>query len=80
VQLLKNPSSEELKNRAVENLFEKTECFGIQEYFDESLILFADTLGWSMPFYEYQNRKDVVASIWQVRTHRCSVFPVVFIR
>ncbi|HEC27201.1 MAG TPA: hypothetical protein ENI67_07320 [Gammaproteobacteria bacterium] len=52
-------SMQELKNRALENLFEKVRCFGIQEYFDESLILFADTLGWSMPFYEYQNRKDI---------------------
>ncbi len=57
--LLKDSSTEELKNGALENLFEKTRCFGIQEYFDESLILFADTLGWSMPFYEYQNRKDI---------------------
>jgi len=57
--LVTSSSREELKNRAQENLFEKIRCFGIQEYFDESLILFADTLGWSMPFYEYRNRKDI---------------------
>lgn len=56
--LIRNPSPTEVRDRALENLFETVKCFGIQEYFDESLILFSDTLGWSMPFYEYQNRKN----------------------
>jgi hypothetical protein len=56
--LVEKLSSSELKDKALENLFEKVTCFGLQEFFDESLILFADKLGWRMPFYETFNRKD----------------------
>lgn len=57
--LVTNRSPEEMKSKALDNLYNKVTCFGIQEYFDESLILFADVLGWSMPFYEYRNKRDL---------------------
>jgi hypothetical protein len=48
----------EIKELALANLFEKVTCFGLQEYFDESLILFASVLGWRMPVYQTINQKD----------------------
>lgn len=57
--LLRTDDPEDMKEQALQNLFHKISCYGIQEYFDESLILFASSLGWSMPFYEYRNRKDM---------------------
>jgi hypothetical protein len=30
----------------------------LQEYFDESLLMFARKLGWDTPYYEYVNRKN----------------------
>lgn len=57
--LLETNDPEEKKERALQNLFHKVLCYGIQEYFDESLILIASRLGWRMPFYEYRNKKDI---------------------
>lgn len=59
VPLLRTNHPEEMKEQALQNLFHKVSCYGIQEYFDESLILIASRLGWRMPFYEYRNRKDI---------------------
>jgi len=40
---------------AIENLSKYYEVIGIMEFFDESLLLFAKTFGWSTPFYTRQN-------------------------
>ncbi len=51
-------TEDKLKVQALNNLFNKVACFGVQEYFDESLVLFADRLKWRTPYYEYRNRKN----------------------
>lgn len=51
-------SSSEVLEQALNNLFCRLKCYGIQEYFDESLMLFADTLKWRMPFYNYRNKRN----------------------
>ncbi len=43
---------------AVDHLFSKVAHFGIQEYFDESLLLFAQALHWSSPYYVSRNRRN----------------------
>lgn len=42
---------------AIQLLEERVSFFGIQEKFDESLILFADQLGWKSPVYLRQNSR-----------------------
>lgn len=51
-------SASEAKDTALENLFNKILHFGLQEYFDESLIIFTKTLNWNMPFYISRNKKN----------------------
>ena len=46
------------RDLALENLFTKVARFGIQNYFDESLMLFSQYLSWKMPFYVSWHRKD----------------------
>ena len=46
------------KEAALENLLSKVFRFGLQEYFDESLIVFADALNWSLPLYTSLNKKN----------------------
>jgi len=46
------------RDLALENLFTKVARFGIQNYFDESLMLFSQYLSWRMPFYLSWHRKD----------------------
>jgi hypothetical protein len=40
---------------AIKNLSEKIACFGLQEYFDESLVLFATRFGWQALSYKSVN-------------------------
>ena len=49
---------EQLKEKALDNLFHKITCFGLQKYFDESLMLFVSHFNWRSPYYEYVNRKN----------------------
>ncbi len=49
---------EQLKAKALDNLFRKIACFGLQKYFDESLMLFTSHFNWRSPYYEYVNRKN----------------------
>jgi hypothetical protein len=51
-------SRSEAKHQAIETLFNKIALFGIQEYFDESLLLFTAALNWKRPFYLPLNRKS----------------------
>ena len=46
------------RDLALNNLFNLIAEFGLQEYFDESLVLFARALNWSTPFYTSVNQKD----------------------
>ncbi len=48
----------EILEKALDNLFNKVTCYGLQEYFDQSLIRFSTVLGWKMPYYEYMNKRD----------------------
>ena len=51
------PASE-VVDRALKNLSEKIVCFGLQEYFDESLILFATQFSWRTLTYDSVNRAN----------------------
>ena len=51
-------SPEAARDMALENLFGKVSQFGLQEYFDASLLNFMMSLGWPLPFYQSINRKD----------------------
>lgn len=55
---LSKMSALEARDEALEALLEKVLCFGLQEYFDESLMLFKDRLNWSWPFYIHTNKKN----------------------
>lgn len=39
--------------------FNKISYFGLQEYFDESLIAFSLALNWRMPIYAIKNKKNI---------------------
>jgi len=47
-----------LVKRAIEILTKRIKVFGIVEYFDESLMLFRQQLGWPLPVYRRLNVKD----------------------
>jgi hypothetical protein len=57
-ELIDRLSISEAIHRAVSNLSEKITCFGIQEYFDESLILFAVRFNWQNLHYDSVNKKN----------------------
>lgn len=44
--------------QAIDNLFSKITLFGLQEYFDESLISFSTELNWRLPVYLIKNTKN----------------------
>ncbi|MDU9047283.1 MAG: sulfotransferase family 2 domain-containing protein [Candidatus Electrothrix sp. Rat3] len=56
--LLENMSASEAKDLALDNLLNKISLFGLQEYFDESLIVFLLALNWRMPLYSSRNKKN----------------------
>lgn len=56
--LIDSMSPAAARDLALENLFNRVSRFGIQEYFDESLILFAQSLNWRMPYYVSVNLRD----------------------
>jgi len=55
---LENMSAEEATEQAVDKLFNKVSYFGLQEYFDESLVIFSSALEWRLPIYVSKNTKD----------------------
>ena len=63
----KNIDDDEALARAKDRLENALCCFGIQERFDESLLLLADTLGLTRFFYERQNvlRRDALPPMTQ---------------
>lgn len=56
--LLESISSSEVKDMALDNLYHRISCFGLAEFFDESLIVFSQLLNWSIPVYVSVNKKD----------------------
>ena len=56
--LMDTISKSEARDRALYNLFNGVSEFGLQEYFDESLVLFARSLNWSIPYYISVNKKN----------------------
>ena len=44
-----------MAEKAIRNLEEHSSVVGLTEYFDESIILMKQRLGWSLPFYRVQN-------------------------
>lgn len=57
-QSLENLSSSEAKDAAIYSLLNDVSHFGLQEYFDESLIVFSTALNWKMPFYASLNKRN----------------------
>jgi hypothetical protein len=55
---IRKMSAAEARDTALDNLYNKISHYGLQEYFDESLIVFGSALGWRMPIYTARNRKD----------------------
>ncbi|MCL1074481.1 sulfotransferase family 2 domain-containing protein [Shewanella dokdonensis] len=51
------PASEAI-DMALYNLFNRVSYFGLQEYFDESLIMFSSAMNWRLPLYSAGNKKD----------------------
>ncbi len=56
--LLEIMSFIEAKDTALDNLFNKISYFGLQEYFDESLMIFSSALNWKIPLYTSKNKKN----------------------
>lgn len=56
--LINSMSKAQARDLALEKLFHVVSRFGIQEKFDESLILFSQFLNWRMPFYVSVNVKN----------------------
>lgn len=42
---------------ALRNLFERVDCYGLQEEFDSSVLMLAQRYGWSVPWYFSKNRR-----------------------
>lgn len=43
------------RDLALENLFDRVAAFGLQEKFDQSVLIFAEIFGWSLPLYYSRN-------------------------
>jgi len=56
--LINTMKQDQIIKKSIDNLFNRVTCYGLQEYFDESLVVFANKFGWRMPYYEYVNRKN----------------------
>jgi Galactose-3-O-sulfotransferase len=56
--LFETLSPAEARDLALENLYKRIAHFGLQEYFDESMILFRTAMNWSMPIYRSKNLEN----------------------
>lgn len=56
--LIESMSTSEARDLALDNLYNKISYFGLQEYFDESLIVMTSALNWEMPVYISENKKN----------------------
>jgi hypothetical protein len=62
-EVIKSGSPEEVAARALDSLLNRIFAFGIQEFFDESVVLFADQLGWKKPWYRHLNVRNTGARL-----------------
>lgn len=53
-----NMSAAEARDAALDNLYNKIAHFGLQEYFDESLIIFSSAFDWKIPVYHSLNKNN----------------------
>lgn len=53
-----NMPHSQARDEALDNLFNKISHFGLQEFFDESLIVFSAALNWKTPVYVSVNQRD----------------------
>lgn len=51
-------TASEARDLALENLYTKISHFGLQEYFDHSMILFSSALNWKYPIYKSKNLEN----------------------
>jgi len=56
--LIENLTEQQIVGKSLDNLCSKITCYGLQEYFDQSLVLFARRLAWKTPYYESVNRPN----------------------
>jgi len=56
-------SASEARDAALENLSSKIFLFGLQEFFEESLIIFSSAFNWKIPFFETKNAKNTINPI-----------------
>jgi hypothetical protein len=66
---------------ALENLQSKIHFFGVQEHYDESLILLAGKLGWPLPIYRKKNltkKKDAISPATFEFLHEANKWDVIF--
>jgi hypothetical protein len=56
--LIDTLTPDQIKRKSIDNLFNKVASYGLQEYFDDSLMMFTRKLGWCAPYYENVNRKN----------------------
>ena len=54
---LQTMTANQALNLAKSNLDSKIDCFGIQEFFDVSILRFAQRFGWRLPVYASKNTK-----------------------
>ncbi|MBV6518771.1 MAG: hypothetical protein HCAMLNBO_01507 [Candidatus Brocadia fulgida] len=64
-----NMSDRKAADLALDNLFNKISYFGLQEYFDESLMVFSSALHWRMPIYASKNKKNIRKGIQFEKHH-----------
>lgn len=60
----------EARDLALENLFEKVTTFGLQEKFDESVLMFSELFGWSLPLYYSRNESSFQTGFGLEGRHR----------
>ena len=68
-------------DRALENLQNKVHFFGVQEHYDESLILLAGKLGWPLPIYRKKNitkKKEAISPATFEFLHEANKWDVMF--
>lgn len=57
-QKINSLSEKEALDLALDRLFNEIDAYGLQEYFDESLLLFWKPLNWHLPYYHSKNLKN----------------------
>jgi hypothetical protein len=66
---LERLSPSEAVDMALENLYTRVDAYGLQEYFDESLIHFKKKFSWHPPYYIRRNRKSAIKRLAFEKRH-----------